>query len=361
MIGPKVSVIMATYNHAPFVAEAIDSVLSQQGVEFEFLIADDGSSDTTSEVVSRFQDRRIKFSAHTINRGACVVTNELIEKSRGEYIALINSDDAWVKDKLRYQVEVLNNNPRIGASFGRVAFFDRVGRSIEKRTLPFGTVFDQENRISALWLRRFFSTGNCLCHPTILIRKSCYDRVGLYSNRFRQLPDFDMWIRLVKHYELHISERDLIKFRILPGENASSQTTVNSIRTINEHYLIADTFFDGVDRLQLIQGFEDLLTVKNVPTEQHLEIEKSLLFFTNNQWLGRPYQIIGLIRMNHLLSSPAHQQVLLDSYGIDDQWFQRAMGEVDVFRPKMVAAVQYSKTVVQEAVSRLMRWPGRKS
>ena len=123
--GPRVSVVMATYNHAAFVKEAIDSVLRQQGVDFEFLIADDGSSDDTRAVVAAIEDHRISFFPNPVNRGACTVLNELVERTRGEYVALINSDDAWYPDKLRYQVDVLDRDPNLGATFGRVTFFDR--------------------------------------------------------------------------------------------------------------------------------------------------------------------------------------------------------------------------------------------
>ncbi len=70
MSNPTVSVIMSTYNHAEYVAEAMGSVLAQRGVDFEFLIADDGSADNTSNVVSSIRDKRIQFVAHEINRGA---------------------------------------------------------------------------------------------------------------------------------------------------------------------------------------------------------------------------------------------------------------------------------------------------
>ena len=356
--GPRVSVVMATYNHAAFVKEAIDSVLRQQGVDFEFLIADDGSSDDTRAVVAAIEDHRISFFPNPVNRGACTVLNELVERTRGEYVALINSDDAWYPDKLRYQVDVLDRDPNLGATFGRVTFFDRDGRSLNKQALPFGAVFDQDNRSSAQWLRRFFDGGNCICHPTMLIRRSCYDQLGLYSNRLRQLPDYDMWIRLVKRYELHVSERNLIKFRILPGESASSQTTTNLIRAINEHYLIADTFFDGVERAQMIAGFSDLLTVKDIPTARHLDIEKALLFFLPNE-LERPYRLIGLLRMRRLLDSPVHRDVLLESYGIDDRWFQRKTGEVDALIPRMVAAASHSRAVAQAALRRFSAFLAR--
>src|SRR5512146_3123039 len=100
MNTPTVSVVMAAYNHARFVEQAINSVLEQEGVEFELLIADDGSTDQTREVIALNNDERITFFPSEINRGACVVTNELIERATGEFVAVINSDDYWSgKDK----------------------------------------------------------------------------------------------------------------------------------------------------------------------------------------------------------------------------------------------------------------------
>ena len=338
---PTVSVIMATYNHADFVKQAIESVLAQQGVDFEFLIADDGSADRTREVVASIKDERIRFFPNEINRGACVVTNELVECASGEFIALINSDDYWTTpDKLADQVQILRERPSVGACFGRARFVDKDGQFIDKASLPFGTVFDQENRSQGQWLRYFFDHGNCICHPTMLIRTLCYEELGMYNNRLRQLPDFDMWIRLVKRYEIFISDRELINFRILPGENASSQTVENSIRSINEHYLIAESFFDGTERDQLIEGFADMLVAKDIPSKEHLDIEKARLFFIENQWLGNPYKIIGLLGMFKLLNSPRHFNLLSRTYGIDDRWFQKKMSEIDVLRPRVIEGIK---------------------
>lgn len=351
MNSPTISVIMATYNHADFVAQAIGSVLSQNDVDFEFLIADDGSVDRTREVVGSINDKRIKFFPNEVNRGACVVTNELIERSSGEFVALINSDDFWAgNDKLAYQLQIMRDNPTLGACFGRARFVDKDGKAIEKSSLPFGSVFDQENRSQGAWLRRFFDLSNCICHPTMLIRRSCYKELGMYSNRLRQLPDFDMWIRLVKRYPIFISDRELINFRILPGENASSQTINNSIRTINEHYLIADTFFDGVDGNLLISGFEDVLRDKHLTDDEFLDVEKALLYFLPNQWLGKPYLMVGLLKLSRLLNSPVHHDILSDTYGIDDRWFQKEMGNIDVLRPKMIAMLGGQKSRLQQAI-----------
>jgi glycosyltransferase involved in cell wall biosynthesis len=329
MKSPLVTVIMPTYNHAAFVLRAIESVLAQQGVDFEFLISDDGSSDKTREVIASVDDSRIRFFPNVINRGACIVTNELIERATGEFIALINSDDEWsTPDKLAHQVGIMRGNPELGACFGRANFIDKEGNVIDKSSLPFGAVFDQENRSQGQWLRRFFDQGNCFCHPTILIRRSCYAEVGKYDNQLRQLPDFEMWVRLVKQYPVFISDRALINFRILPGENASSQTEVNTQRTINEHYLIASSFFEGCSSIQLMEGFSDLLHVQSVPSADHCEIEQTLLFFHPNAGLGRVYQLVGMQRLARQLGNPVLEQLLSDTYGIDARWFHKRTGDI---------------------------------
>lgn len=360
MRTPTVSIVMATYNHANFVAETIRSVLAQTGVDFEFLIADDGSSDSTRDVVATFQDERIKFFPSEVNQGACVVTNALITKASGEFIALINSDDFWIdQDKLSFQVQFMRENPKIGACFGRAQFVDREGKKIDKTAIPWGGVFDQPNRTQGAWLRQFFDLGNCICHPTMLIRKVCFEQLGFYNNRLRQLPDMDMWIRLVKHYPIHIFDKELICFRVMPGENASSQTVENSIRTINEHYLIAENFFVDVTSEQLLDGFSDMLKNKDIPSEIHLDIEKALLLMKYNQWLGKPYQMIGILKLNTLLNSPPHAKVMFEDYALDDRWFQKELGEIDVLRPRVVAVMSQQKSrvlhILQRVYARLRR------
>lgn len=342
MSAPRVSVIMATYNHAPFVKEAAESVLSQEGVDFEFIIADDGSRDATRDVVESIRDDRIRYFPNEVNRGACVVTNELIANARGEFIALINSDDAWVPGKLKYQLEFLDSNPKVHATFGRATYIDHNSDPVAKDSLAFGSIFDQENRSSGMWLRRFFAEGNCLCHPTIMIRSQVYSEIGAFDNRLRQLPDYEMWIRLAKRHAIHVSDRDLIRFRVLPGESASSYTRANAIRTLNEHYLIAETFFDGVCAERMIEGFGDILVYKDLPTPTHLKIEKALMYFHENPWLWRPYKTIGLLKMRGLLSDPETSAVLASDYGVNDQWFHEQMARIDVLCPPSANAEKLS-------------------
>lgn len=358
-----VSVIMPTYNHAPFVAEAIRSVLAQEGVTFEFLIADDGSKDGTPDAVRQVSDPRIDFTAHPVNRGACVTTNELIAKAKGRYVALINSDDRWVgTDKLLKQVRLLDANPNIGASFGRARYIDQLGKSLDKKDLQTGSVFDKENRSRGAWLRHFLDHGNCLLHPSVLIRKSCYDALGAYDNRYRQLPDFDMWIRVVKHHDIHVADEDYVEFRILPGENASSQTMANGIRTINEHYLIARHFFDDVRHQELREGFADL-GAGSVDSPEGMRIEGALLLMgtkrTYSPDLDNPYQVAALEKFFDLLGNEQTRTLLQERFDIDDLWFQKRMSEVAVLRfrvdPNLIAASGQKPERKRRKVKRLIK------
>ncbi|QAX82162.1 glycosyltransferase [Candidatus Pseudomonas adelgestsugas] len=355
MSNTLISVIMATFNHASYVKEAITSVLNQHG-ELEFLIADDGSTDGTREIIESMIDPRIRFFPHYKNRGACTVTNELIALSKGQFIALINSDDFWCdNNKLAYQLQILLKNPQLGATFSQAYFIDKHGNHISKNRLTFGSVFEQQNRSRGKWLRLFFDQGNCICHPTILIRRACYNNIGVYNNNLRQLPDFDMWVRLVKKYQIYISEQQLISFRVLPRHSASSQTVANSIRSMNEHYLIATSFFQNVRAQELKDGFCDLLKYPNIPSDIHLNIEKTLLFFMPNKAFSKVYEIVGILKLNRLLSSDRHREVLEKDYKINASWYHRKMQEVAVLRPKFSAVVSNNIANLKSVYLRLFR------
>lgn len=332
MKSPTVSVIMATYNHADYVKQAIDSVLRQRDVDFEFLIADDGSVDQTREVVASIHDERMRFFPNKINRGAGIVTNELIQRASGEFVALINSDDYWIDEhKLAYQVQLMRDNPAVGACFGRARFVDKDGLGIAKALVPHGQVFDQKNRSRGAWLRHFFDRGNCICHPTMLIRKTCYESLGMYDNRLRQLPDFDMWVRLLKRYDIHISDIEMIAFRYLPGESASSDTPVNSRRLFNESYFILKKFFDGVARDVFIDGFGDLLVESDPQDDIHIEIEQSLLYLGKNRWASHIYNLIGLEKLHLMLGSNEHRGLLASRYNIDHLELHAISAGIGVF------------------------------
>ncbi|MEG4086299.1 glycosyltransferase, partial [Microcoleus sp. POL10_C6] len=261
---PRVSVIMASYNHEKYVAETIQSVLSQTYQDFEFIITDDGSPDGTVEVIKKFADSRIKLFCFSKNQGACVAMNNCIKEAKGEYIAVINSDDAWMPDKLEKQVKFLDEHPENGAVFTYAQFIDDYGNDLGYDH-HYNRIFIQPNRTRFEWLRLFFEFGNCLCHPSILIRKQCYNEVGFYDERFAQLPDFDFWIRLCMKYNIFIMPENLVKFRLWQSQgNASGNTSKNSSRLTLEcsqvlkNYIKPEIFDDLVNIFTLTENINEI-------------------------------------------------------------------------------------------------------
>jgi Glycosyl transferase family 2 len=321
---------MATYNHAPYVAQSVKSVLDQTFSDFEFLIVDDGSQDDTPGIVAQFDDPRISFVASSENRGSAARRSELIARSRGKYIAVQNSDDYWPPDKLAYQRDFLERNPDIGAVFGRACVIDANGVPTTDTT----PVFDHDNRSPGQWLRRFFERGNCLCHPSVMIRRSCHEELGGYDPRFRQSVDLQMWVRFCKKFRLFQSDKVLVFLR-WHGRNASDISDDPGARTrwFNEHYLIASEFFDGMSKELLVEGFRDLLVFADPPTDLHCDVEKALIYLNRDVPFAPSYRAIGLKRLYDLLGSSRHRAILATDYHVDHIAFQRLSAEIDTFCP----------------------------
>ncbi|AGB42129.1 putative glycosyltransferase [Halobacteroides halobius DSM 5150] len=257
---PKVSVIIPSYNHEKYIAEAINSVLNQTFQDFELIIVDDGSNDNSVEVIKSFTDSRIDLFCFKENQGASVVVNKCIDRARGKYIAILNSDDIFVLDKLEKQVQFLDKYSEIGAVFSYVELIDETGKQFKDESHDYYKTFNQKNRTRFEWLNYFFNHGNCLCHPSVLIRKECYNTIGYYDERLAQLPDFDFWVRLCMKYNIYIMPEQLIKFRIRDDEkNISANTPQNKIRSSWELPKILKNFLDinSDDILKIFPGLRE--------------------------------------------------------------------------------------------------------
>jgi hypothetical protein len=220
--GPTVSVVIPSYRHAPFVQECVRSVLDQDFQDFEIVVTDDGSGDATAERLRELREPRLRLKVFAENRGACVALNDAIERARGRYIAVLNSDDRFLPGKLRRQVEVLNSRAEIGAVFGLATFVDERGAPFADAGHKDVSAFNVGNRSRHEWLRHFFDHGNALCHPTALVRREVYREVGLYDPRLAQVPDLDQWIRVCMVYEIDVLSEPLTAFRIRDAQQNAS-------------------------------------------------------------------------------------------------------------------------------------------
>ena len=268
MPEPLVSILLTSFNHERFIDEAITSVLDQSFADFELIIWDDASTDTSWERIQGYRDPRIRAHQNQTNR--CLEgLNAVLMAAQGEFIAIHHSDDSWEPNKLDEQVKVLQTSPDIGACFTHAAVIDQEGLPINNADQHYTAVFNQPNKTRHEWLRHLFFYGNALCHPSVLIRKQCYEVVGTYNEGLYQLPDYHMWIRLCLHYDIEVIPEPLTRFRVNTQEYGSmSAPTMNNIIRHRHEIPHALSAFCGISLTDLLQAFPEAEKFQGTPEEE---------------------------------------------------------------------------------------------
>ncbi|NMG08966.1 glycosyltransferase [Brasilonema sp. UFV-L1] len=224
---PKVSVIIPAYNAIAYLKEAVESVLKQTFTDFEILIVDDGSSDGTVEWVSQIKDPRVRLISQQ-NQGSSGARNTGITAASGEYIALLDADDIWEPTKLEKQVRHLEENPSVGLVDTWTVLINQQGKST-------GRVVVSHAEGDDVWKQLVQFKTVCACDSTPLIRRSCFETVGLFNRELPFLEDLDMWIRLAARYRFAVIKEVLVRYRQHPGSKSTNcQGTLEAFRTIVE-------------------------------------------------------------------------------------------------------------------------------
>lgn len=224
---PNVSVVIPTYNREQLIARSVKSVLSQTYQDFEIIIVDDASTDNTEEVVSSFNDERIRYVRHEENRGEAAARNTGIKVARGDYIAYQDSDDEWFPEKLARQIELLEDvSPDVGVIY--TGFWKT--KNHRRTYIPFSWVGRKNGDIHKELLK-----GNFIGSPVVLIKKECFSEVGLFDERLRNLVDWEMWIRISKHYHFSCVDEPLVVAHY-DSDNASDNpdSLINALQLVLE-------------------------------------------------------------------------------------------------------------------------------
>lgn len=327
MRTPKVSVMFLSYNHSKHIMDAMESVLNQTFEDFEIIFSDDASTDETMELVSQIQDNRLHLHRFEQNQGATINHNYIWKHCHGEYLALINSDDKWLPDHLEKSVAFLDNESSYGAVFSWAQLIDEENNIIDKNC----EVFMQPNRSQADWLRRLFEGGNCLCHPSVVIRKRMYDEVGFYKLAMRQLPDFDMWVRLLKKYPIYIIQEPLVQHRryLRVEQNTSAPVTANSIRDINESMCVLQHFFEGISDELFIAAFSPLFVDPTAKGEQ-LYCEKYFLLLNQHYYMKNISRYVAFSYFIQIMEIPMVKEIFYDKYQYVLKDFYDLGAELDI-------------------------------
>lgn len=234
---------MPSYNHELFVAEAIASVAAQTYRPLELVVIDDGSTDSTWSIIERLAPRYpfMRFSRQE-NAGVSVTSNRLMALAKGEYFALLASDDAFTPTKLAAQVELMEKSPNIGAVFTHVLMVDKTGR-IEKDSSA-KVIFNHPRTQDDL--RRDLAFHNVLCAPSCLMRRRVYESIGEFAPALVYTQDYEYWLRLVQRFDIAVIEQPLTRYR-WHGGNLSA---INEKRSADETWRTISTHLDAMLRLQ---------------------------------------------------------------------------------------------------------------
>lgn len=195
---PLVSVIIPTYNRIPLLLEAVDSVLKQTFVDFELIVVDDGSSDGTEKALNSYRDRLVYHFQN--NQGVSAARNQGIQMTRGKWIALLDSDDLWLPEKLETQIRFLSQNPEALICQTEEVWI-RNGRRLnplKKHQKVSGDIF-----VSSLRL--------CLVSPSaVIIKKDLFERVGCFDEELPACEDYDLWLRISAQFPVYLIDQPLV-------------------------------------------------------------------------------------------------------------------------------------------------------
>ncbi|MEG0933743.1 MAG: glycosyltransferase [Lachnospiraceae bacterium] len=313
---PVVSVLLSTYNRARTLSESIDSILEQTYTDFELIIVDDGSTDETRDILESYHDTRIRILYLKENHFYCYAANQGLQLVRGRYVAIQNSDDIWDENKLQIQIDFMENNKKYGACFTQITLIDQNGENIDAQYAELAGLYATSYQTRAEWMNFFFFYGNCLCHPSAVIRTSIFKKVGAHNLSYCQLADFDLWIRIVAVSEIYVFPQKLMKYRWGKADDkqASSPTKAHTIRSFNEYMMIRRSLLERLSTEDFIEFFQKEFKNPDSHTELELECEKAFLLMRANAYIPE-LKVLGIEKMEEVLREPLAVEVLRDKFG----------------------------------------------
>ncbi len=200
---PLVTAVIPTYNNAELVTDAVDSVLEQTWKEIEVIVVDDGSTDDTPRRLAEYGSR-IRVIRQE-NLGPPVARNAGIKAGRGEFVAFLDSDDLWLPRKVELSVRPLLHDPKIGVVY------------TDFRVLELGTGkrYQVPSYRRGGWMARdLFRECRGVSTSSLVVRRTCFDKVGLFDEELFRAQDWDMIVRLAEQFRYHFVEDILLERRL---------------------------------------------------------------------------------------------------------------------------------------------------
>jgi hypothetical protein len=204
---------MSVRNGAPFLASALHSVLAQSFADFEIILIDDASTDATPEILRHFDDPRLAVHTSETVLGLAAALNLAARHARGEYLARMDADDLCLPDRFAAQVHYLETHPEVGIVGGAARYVDAGGLPLKRQPPPVPC--------APSLLRWTLYRRNCVRHPTVMMRRAVFERLGGYDVSFAAAQDYDLWLRALDITDIANLPEVLLEYR----EHAESVTS----------------------------------------------------------------------------------------------------------------------------------------
>lgn len=271
---PLVSVCMPCYNHEEFVGQAIQSVLGQTYSNFELIIVDDASVDHSVEVIKSFDDTRIQLTVIEENTGFGAA-EYMFEQVKGDYVCWLDSDDMWEATLLEKYIGFLEEHKEYGVCLCKPLMIDGSGTLLQEE--PFYSAFSGENMKKEEWFRKIYRDGNCFCSSTMCIRREVLDQVGEFRFQYKQIHDYEYWLRLLQVAEIYVFPECVARYRAHWEEekpNVSTPTPeVLNRNEVERAYILLEAM-ENLEQEFFVKAFSDLLRIQPGEEGFCLECEK---------------------------------------------------------------------------------------
>jgi glycosyltransferase involved in cell wall biosynthesis len=204
MKSPTISVIMSVYNGLPYLKEAVKSILSQTYKNFEFIIVDDASTDTSFKYLKSLKDRRIKLIRNNKNYGLARSLNIALGMAVGDYIARMDADDVSMPARFKEQLDFMKKHQGVDLCGAAVTLIDKNGKVLGKLRYP--SSFSE--------IRKKFILFNPIIHPTFFAKREIFLSLGGYNHDFDGAEDYELLARGLGQFKYANIPRTLLKQRI---------------------------------------------------------------------------------------------------------------------------------------------------
>lgn len=290
-----VTILMPVYNGEKYIAEAIDSVLAQTFTDFEFLIVNDGSTDSTEKIISSYNDPRIKL-VNQVNGGVSCALNTGLSLAKGKFIARFDSDDICYPERLMEQVAFMKQNPD----------YVLIGSDADYVTEQGDFVFYYENTgHSDTEIRERIYEKNPIIHSTVLFVKDVIINAGAYDKGAHTFEDHLLWVKVIKYGKVCNVKKPFIKVRL----NSDSVTTDERLRGKRFLELRRQILLRG----DVVKPEESAELLKIIRSQNSGALKKlGYLLFVSKKYLWNNYQ--PALARKHILQALKIKPLLLDLY-----------------------------------------------